>query len=333
MQINTRLRQGATSELAERSMRLGRILLRCGLLAALLAGCNSNNSDGMPETPTEGSPPVAPPAADLAMPTTGPDGYYRGTATIGGTAFRAEALVTADGDVRLHVGAATTDGVSLAASVEPSSPVDSLFVGSLDPSAAPGTAQGVVIGQACTASTAGRYCGKPTAANARFTRVDGDRSWHLEGEVRVETGAPDAAWLLEMTFWSIYYNGPARQSYIGGVYEEKQAPFAKSGDVTVSIDGAGRLFFQSPASGCVGNGSVAPHSDGARYVFDVSLLIESCGPSHAFLNGEFTGLATETQSGYWDYDSWLVMFLSTDDQSATSASAMTTLAARLDYVR
>jgi hypothetical protein len=94
--------------------------------------------------------------------------------------------------------------------------------------------------------------------------------------------------------------------------------FAQAGDVMTTIDGAGQLFFQGPVSGCVGNGALTPH--GELQVFDVSLSIENCAGAYAYLNGQFAGLATETQTGYWDYDYSLMMFLSTVDGSASTAA-------------
>ena len=113
----------------------------------------------------------------------------------------------------------------------------------------------------------------------------------------------------------LYYNGSGMYRGPVGLFREELAQFAQAGDVIATIDSAGRLFFQSPDSGCTGNGTLAPHADGRFYVFDVNLLIESCDTRYAFLNGEFEGLATESQGGYWDYDNWLIMFLSTPDGS------------------
>jgi hypothetical protein len=104
---------------------------------------------------------------------------------------------------------------------------------------------------------------------------------------------------------------------------ERLAPFAATGEPVITIDAGGRLFFQSPMSGCIGNGALVPH--GHHYVFAVDLVIEGCDNAHAYLNGRFEGFATESQSGAWDYDAWLVMWLATLDGSH-SRVALTTLA-------
>jgi hypothetical protein len=111
--------------------------------------------------------------------------------------------------------------------------------------------------------------------------------------------------LLELTPWNNYYVIPARLELLAGQYMEELAEFAFDGDVTISVDPAGQLFFQSARSGCIGNGALAPHLDGKFNVFDVTLTIESCNAAYAYLNGAYEGLATTTPSTYWDYDSLL----------------------------
>ena len=58
----------------------------------------------------------------------------------------------------------------------------------------------------------------------------------------------------------------------------------------MSVDGAGRIFFQSAHSACTGNGTLAPHRDGVFNVYDVTLTIDNCGGPYAYLNGEYEGL-------------------------------------------
>jgi hypothetical protein len=340
--MNTMLRQGTTIPLADTQScsptyrgRLTRALSHSWLIASL-AGCSSNGSDGVPGPTIDSSLSPATPAAAAIEPPTGLDGFYRGTATIGDSLFHAEALITADGAMRIYIGGATADGAIASGAGLPEALLDPIeaaqFVGTLESAGASGIAHGVVIGQACTSPAAGRFCGEPVGADADLTRVNRDypQVWDLDGEVRIEQSAFNETWLLDMTAWSIYYSGPARQELMRGAYEEKLAPFAKPGDATISIDSAGRVFFQSPGSGCVGNGSLAPHPEGSRFVFDVSLLIESCASSHAFLNGHFAGLATSTQDGFWDYDDWLVMFLSTTNRPPASTAAIKTFANRVN---
>ena len=101
---------------------------------------------------------------------------------------------------------------------------------------------------------------------------------------------------------------------------------AQDGDTILSVDDAGQLFFQSAGSGCTGNGIASPHLDGNVNVYEVALTIASCDAPYTHLNGEFEGLATTTPGSYWDYDSFLRVWLSTSDPSAPP-EAITMLAA------
>jgi hypothetical protein len=109
--------------------------------------------------------------------------------------------------------------------------------------------------------------------------------------------------------------------HLRGILSERYAAFARNEPVVIDIDG-GRLFFQSPSSGCTGNGELTPHDDGRYFVFDVALTVENCSATYADLNGRFEGLATTTQGGYWDYDNWLVMLLSTPGASPSALLMM-----------
>ena len=94
----------------------------------------------------------------------------------------------------------------------------------------------------------------------------------------------------------------------------------------MSIDLAGKLSFQSAHSGCIGNGTLAPHLDGKFNVYDVALTIENCNATYAYLNGAFEGLATTTPSTAWDYDALLRAWVSKRD-GAPSPAAVTLLGA------
>jgi hypothetical protein len=189
---------------------------------------------------------------------------------------------------------------------------------------AQGLGQGVVIGERCVASNPGRFCGARAPAEISVSQT----GKMLTGEVRVTTAQGVETWTLDIGGWSLYYQSSASQGFRGNMFRERLAPFAETGGPIISIDGRGRVFFQSAASGCTGNGTLAPHADGRFYVFDVDLLIENCDAEHAYLNGRFEGLATESQDNYWGYDTWLLMFLSTPDGSP-SRVALTTLAEAL----
>lgn len=110
---------------------------------------------------------------------------------------------------------------------------------------------------------------------------------------------------------STYYGrGAANPGQYQGVFEERLAPFAQAEHMTLHFDVDGRMHFASVASGCAADGMLLPHLDGRYDVYDVHLRITNCNNQFAYLNTEFDGLATETQGGAWDYDIWLVIFLS-----------------------
>ena len=111
---------------------------------------------------------------------------------------------------------------------------------------------------------------------------------------------------------TVTYLEPATLEFASGQYTETLAEAAR--DAVINLDSGGRFFFQSPQSGCVGNGTLVPHADGIFNVYDVALLVENCASGHEESNGEFEGLATRTVGGGWDYwGDWLVLWLSTPE--------------------
>jgi hypothetical protein len=92
--------------------------------------------------------------------------------------------------------------------------------------------------------------------------------------------------------------------------KELLAEFAVGGDVIMNVDSAGKLFFQSAKSGCVGNGALSAHLDGSADTLDVTLQMENCSGAYAYLNGSYAGLALLTSSSVWDYDALLRVWLS-----------------------
>jgi len=308
-------------------------LLVCLLCGGAVAGC-----DGHPRVVP---PPEDPEPSFSTEATRAVHGHYRGTVIIGDDQiYHAEAILTIDGTMRLYVGGPTDHGAAIQAGAGLFSlddildPDDSaMFVGDLETDGNTVFGTGLVIGQTCVAPDTNRFCDDAALAVISMT-ASGSA---LEGELRLVTTDGVETWLLNLGIHSAYYaageSGGAGAAdgvgdgvaYVGpaGTFEEKLAQFADADDVIVAIDDSGRIFFQSPASGCVGNGALTPHLNGQYYVFDVELLIESCDSNHAFLNGEFDGLATVTQDGYWDYDRWLLILLSTADGSAGPQAAVT----------
>ncbi len=240
-----------------------------------------------------------------------------GTVTVGAVDYFGDALFTVDGAVRLYIGGPySSSGVLQMARPDSSAQ----FVGNFEVDGDQAFGSGVIIGQGCAVPAPARFCGESASGEISVAVDSGD----IQGEIRVTTSNGDETWLLELGGWRNYYVLPARPERVAGQYQEELAEFASDGDVIMSIDSAGQLFFQSVRSGCTGNGTLAPHLDGAFNVYDVTLMIENCAASYAYLNGDYEGLATETPSDYWNYDFLLRTWVSKRD-GAPSQAAMTLL--------
>jgi len=278
------------------------------LLTELLCACGGGGGGGSQQsaqtTSSGSSQASAPPAATQAWP-----GHYVGTVTIAGVTYFGDAVFTQDGAVRLYVGGSyTNDG--LLQEIRPES--SEQFVGTADMSAGQLSGSGLIIGQECAINAANRFCGQPATAEISATvesnASQGGSSADLQGEIQVGTSSGTEVWPLNLTLWP----DPllATSAAAAGQYNELLAEFASAGDVTVNIDSSGKLFFQSANSGCVGNGALVPHLDGADDTYDVTLLMENCNGAYAYLNGQYDGLALPTSSSYWDYDTLLRIWLS-----------------------
>jgi len=265
------------------------------------------------------------PGADTVPPRSGAlwQGRFIGTVKIGAAQYFGDAIFTTDGAVRLYVGGAY-DPTGVVQVTRPDSSAQ--FVGTLKGSGGNASGTGIVVGQGCAVSVPGRFCGAAAQASmaigVRYTGVDFGQ---IQGELHVTTESGDETWSLDLRDLNNYYVLPARLESLAGPYLEKLAEFAGDGDTVLSLDGAGRLFFQSPSSGCVGNGTLTPHLDGTVNVYDVTLDVEGCQAPRAYLNGVFGGLATTTPSTVWDYDSLLRMWLARTD-GTSSPAALTLLA-------
>ncbi|HSC05837.1 MAG TPA: hypothetical protein VLD59_03330 [Steroidobacteraceae bacterium] len=235
--------------------------------------------------------------------------------------YYGEALITADGAVRLYVGGPyVTNSV-----VEQARPASSAqFVGTLD-SQGGYSGTGVVIGQGCGAGDFARFCGQTA-----FGEIDiGVDYLQVQGTIRVTTNQGEETWFLELWQWENYHSTPALVESVAGNYRELVAAFAEGGDVIVTIDHTGQLFAQSAATGCTVIGRLTPHLEAPVNEFDVSLSIDGCDAAHASLNGEFTGFATSMPSDAWAYDRLLRVWLSTRE-GTLSQTALTMLAVPLE---
>jgi hypothetical protein len=290
--------------------------LLCVLVMQSLPACGGGASDGSNDSSSGNNDSSGgnsgPPASAVSQ------GRFVGTVEIDGVTYFGDAIVTTDGALRLYIGGPDVGGGAIQQEIPASS---EQFIGSVTLDANEASGSGVVIGQQCAADNRSRFCGMAVPAEISLAFVSAEPN-ALAGEVRVTTTAGQETWRLELGAWNNYYVLPSRDRYLTGEYQEDLAEFASGSDVVVSIDDAGRLFFQSARSGCIGNGTVTPHLDGQFNVFDIALTIESCDALYAYLIGEFEGLATTTPSSYWDYDSLLRAWLSKSDPTSPAALTM-----------
>jgi len=295
-----------------------------GLLLIALSACGggSNGQSSVPVSPsTAQSAPMPPPESGDAW-----QGRYVGTVTIGDIQYFGDAMITADGLIRLYVGGPYNDNGVLPVTVPASS---AQLVGTLQGKADQISGDGLVYGQECAASHPSRFCAEIGHASISIAVVSVDPWNDIQGKILVTTSAGTETWSLDVYAFSNYYvDLPATQGGLAGQYQEELADFAHSGDTIININAAGVLFLQSASSGCTGNGQLRPHLDGAVNVYDVSLIISGCNAQYNYLNSTFDGLATTSPSDQWNYDVFLRMWLSqpNPDGSGSSPPALTTWA-------
>ena len=239
-------------------------------------------------------------------------GRYIGTVTIGDQQLFGDAIITVDGAVRLYVGGPYDAGGEL----QETRPAggSAQFVGHLETAGiASGSATGLVIGQGCTDPQVVRFCSEAANGEMTFTisPVSGGAvDANLNGVLHVATSGGEETWSLDLGDWTNWYLLSASEDNPGQFqYREELAEFATDDDTVITFSGS-QLQFQSAHSGCTGNGTMVPHLDGAFYVFDVILDIGNCNATYARFNGRFEGLASDTASNVWDYDTQLRMWLS-----------------------
>lgn len=305
-----------------------RILVRlislpvCACGGLLLAGCGGDNGQSaVPASTTASAPAPAPVVTSESGDAW--QGRYVGSVTIGGVQYFGDALLTADGLIRLYLGGPyANDGL-----IPQTAPASSAqLVGTLQKQTNQISGDGLVYGQQCGASDPIRFCAEIGHANISISTVDNFAV--IRGNILVTTSAGSETWSLDMHSFSNYYvDLPASQGAAGN-YQEELADFALSGDTIVSVDAAGVLSFQSASSGCTGNGQLRPHLNGAVNVYDVTLTISACNEQYSYLNSTFAGLATTSPSDEWNYDGNLRMWLSQPDPDVSGASppALTTWA-------
>jgi hypothetical protein len=300
---------------------LGSVIPGLFLITLTACGGGGNGQSAMAVSPPPVQPPAQTPESGVAW-----QGRYVGSVTIGDVQYFGDAMLTADGLIRLYVGAHYDNDGAVPEAVPATS---AQLVGTLQGQASQISGDGLVFGQECAASDPIQYCAEIGNATISMAVVSGGTPSVIQGNIIVTTSTGAEAWTLNLYSFSNYYvDLPAAQVSLEGQYQEELADFALNGDTIINIGASGALNFQSPSSGCIGNGEVRPHLDGAVNVFDVSLTISGCDDQHSYLNSTYSGLATSSPSDEWDYDSNLRMWLSqvNPSVSASSPPALTTWA-------
>ena len=286
-----------------------RVLQLAVVLVPTLAACGGGN--GPSPTPPTGDSPDPPP--DTPPPTVDAlHGRYVGQVTIDGITHFADAIFTPDGEARIYVGGAGDWGGAIPVTRPPSA---HQFVGRITLEAQGATGDGVLVAEGCALTPHPPSCGEP--ANAALTipgAVAGYES-ELQGSLSVATASGIEIWDLSLTPWDNVWRLPG---FTAGQYVEQVAEFTADGDTLLTIDAAGTLFFQSPGSGCVGNGQMTADPD--FNLLNVSLDVASCTGGFEYLNGEFAGIGTYSTSNYWAYDFVLRLWLARSGTSGSPAA-------------
>jgi len=285
-------------------------MLLVGLVATLaLTACDNSNSNGPNANPLV----VIPPPPPLLPPGPGQiadskydwQGYFAGATTVDGDDYYSEALLTTDGELRVYLGY-----------LEPY-----LFAGTVEygpDKTDGGHSVGRLFRLNCSGGSPPASCSEPLAAEVQLTDVT---SGYLYGEISFSTPQGDTVWPLGMRWTSQWYAEPATLDRVQGTWVERLAEYSQNQDTVISVDAQGALFFQSPSTGCTGNGQLTPHLDAATSVYDATLSIANCAADFAYLNTDFAGFATSTW-GDWEVGDWLVLWLDTPE-SASAPAALT----------
>ncbi|MDH4127030.1 MAG: hypothetical protein OEW64_11940 [Gammaproteobacteria bacterium] len=280
-----------------------RILLVCFAMTLTLAACD--NSKHPPAISATQPRPSLPPG-QIADSKYDWQGYFAGVSSIDNIPYYSEALLTEDGELRIYIDYA-----------EPY-----LFAGTVEygHDHADGThGSGRLLRLECSGSMPPASCTEPLAAEVHLTDVT---NGYLYGELSVSTPQGDEAWPLSMTWPSSTYIYAATLNRVQGNYVEWLADYSRNQDTVISVDTQGELFFQSPSTGCTGNGLLTPHLAAATSVYAASLSIGNCAADFAYLNTDFTGFATMTYADWeWADGDFLVLWLDTPG-SAPAATAL-----------
>lgn len=279
--------------------------LAVGLLVVQLVGCGGGD-DGPAPAHGQGLNVVPAPGEQSAR--LGP--YLFGSVEIGEDVYFSEMFIGGDGTLRLHVQDRNGSGKS------------AQLVGRVQRSAGALQGTGIVIGLRCAHELTNRLCEEAATAEISGEITTIGETHGLAGEIRVHGDEGEEVWRFSHMQHSLFLNRLAAGE-LQADYVELAAEFAGEGDTIVSVDAAGRIFFQSAGSGCVGNGKLSELAVATFNLFEATIRVESCNPSYAHLNGEFMGLAGPVADG-WDYGHYLLLMMlsSTDPAAPPVAIAM-----------
>jgi len=307
--------QGHIARPARRDPGLTTRLLVGLLVLPALAGCGGGSSSGGGD---ESAPTASPPPGPAPVqPWLG--GQYFGTATDTDGEHNVSALLLGNGDLRVAIG-------------EPwEATGSSQFIGHIQTDEDQALGDGLIVGEGCGGTRPSRFCGVAVPAVVDLTELTYDGRPALSGSVTVTVNGTTESWSLELPRSIPIYSGylhPLQDVanvysdyYVDYVYpDEESALFGN--DPTFTVDDAGRVFFQSPETGCIGNGRLDPYGDGKSAIFTVTLLVESCTGGRAYLNGGFEGLANNL-GGDDAFGKYVVLYLSrTAEMDAPAAATM-----------
>lgn len=302
------------------TVRRHRIAAWPAMLAVLFAaGCSSDLDDGPPQPTADSSgaiPIVAPPPPVIPV-SERVQGYFYGNISVEDDSLRAEAVISADGDVRLFLfDPAASDGET--ADGAPQKDERMQFFGRLQLADDGLSGSGLVTGEVCVPTRRSRFCGEPAPAFARFTLMPG---FALAGEIDVTVGDAVETWWLQLDKWR-WYSVYSPDTLPSGIYHGAFVRVSDQQELIVDIDRDGRLFFQDAMSGCTGNGSVRSRENGAGIVFDIDFSVAACAAPFEDLNTDYSGLAATILDG-WDLE-FEAMIVSVSARDAPAAPATMT---------
>jgi hypothetical protein len=259
---------------------------------------------------------AAPPMHDAATPGSleirTPHGRYVGVVVDGETRRFADALLTEEGAIRIHIGGPDLAGSGLIPDRRSRS---AQFVGRLSVLNGVIRGTGRLLGENCTLPSPVQFCQAPATATLKIQAASLDR---LTASMTVMTGAGVKVWQVVLDSWDHYYHLRVSLPMLRGLYAERMAEFSRYGTTILDVNAAGRMFFQSPATGCVGNGTMTPRTTVG--VADVELRIENCQGRFGYLNGRYFGFSTFSPSAYWNYDMVLRTWLAKPASAARPAA-------------